>query len=87
MTKFHQPECENAETHRCRCWCNGEFHGIKTGVAAIINGKKIEQKQIEAKVEHIDTWIAFTGCDCKYCKKASRGTRKIMSDINKVLSK
>lgn len=38
MPKFHSPDCENAETHRCRCWCGGEFHGIHTGVYATVNG-------------------------------------------------
>ena len=38
MTKFHSPDCENAHTARCRCWCGGEFHGITTGVYATVNG-------------------------------------------------
>jgi hypothetical protein len=42
LTRFHQPECENAETHRCRCWCEGEFHGIKTGIYAKIDGKEVK---------------------------------------------
>jgi len=26
--RFHSPDCANAENHRCRCWCNGKYHGI-----------------------------------------------------------
>ena len=42
MSKFHPPDCERAENHRCRCWCGGEFHGITSGVYAKINGKEVK---------------------------------------------
>jgi len=38
--KFHSPDCSNAHTPRCRCWCKGEFHGLTTGVYAVIDGKQ-----------------------------------------------
>ena len=50
MTKFHSPDCENAHTHRCRCWCQGEFHGIRTGVFAKVNGKEIEPTIADEKI-------------------------------------
>jgi len=40
--KYHSGDCENAETDRCRCWCGGEFHGVKSGVFAKINGEIIK---------------------------------------------
>jgi len=40
--KYHSGDCENAHTDRCRCWCGGEFHGIRSGVYAKIEGKIIE---------------------------------------------
>jgi len=41
MTKFHSPDCSNAKGDRCRCWCNGEFHGLSTGVVAKVAGKEV----------------------------------------------
>jgi len=26
--RFHSSDCANAENQRCRCWCQGKFHGI-----------------------------------------------------------
>jgi hypothetical protein len=45
MSRYHSPDCANAETHRCRCWCGGEFHGITTGIEARIKGEKIKQHE------------------------------------------
>jgi len=28
MTKFHTPDCHNAKSDRCRCWCEGAYHGL-----------------------------------------------------------
>ena len=53
--KYHSGDCENAHTDRCRCWCGGEFHGIRSGVYAKIEGKiiepTIEGEKIMSKVD------------------------------------
>ncbi len=36
---YHSTDCENAHTARCRCWCGGQYHGIKTGFLARIDGE------------------------------------------------
>jgi len=36
-------------------------------------------------MEHKDTWIAYTGCKCKYCKKASKQTQQTMRGMEKIL--
>jgi len=40
--KYHSGDCENAKSDRCRCWCGGEFHGIRSGVFAKIGGEIIK---------------------------------------------
>jgi len=35
------------------------------------------------KDEHKGNWIAYAGCKCKWCKKASKGTQKIMRGMFK----
>jgi len=50
MTKFHSPDCENAHSDRCRCWCGGEFHGIHSGVFAKIDGKPIKPVILNEKI-------------------------------------
>jgi len=50
MTKFHSPDCENAHSSRCRCWCGGEFHGIHSGVFAKLNGKPIKPVTLHEKL-------------------------------------
>jgi len=45
--KYHSSDCEHAHESRCRCWCKGEYHGIKTGVYAKLNGNEIKHTIIE----------------------------------------
>ncbi len=40
--KYHSPDCANAKSDRCRCWCKGEFHGLGSGVFARIGGKQVK---------------------------------------------
>ncbi len=45
--KYHSSDCEHAHTPRCRCWCNGKYHGAKTGMLAVIDGDTINRDMEE----------------------------------------
>lgn len=34
----HNSRCENSKSKKCKCQCRGEFHGLTTGVRAVIAG-------------------------------------------------
>jgi len=53
--KYHSGDCEHAHSPRCRCWCQGKYHGAKTGQLAVIEGQIINRDMDLVKGEQVMT--------------------------------